>query len=161
MKRIEIVGENYAGQWTKERIACRAVVLRDGQILLTCETKRGAWMIPGGGIEPGETNEACCVREAAEETGVRVAPSFGFLEIDEYYGDRKWVNLYYLCTVTGEERRALTEREAAAGLEPRWIPWEDAMTIFGNHQSYAGTDEDRRGMYFREYTALCEAQKYL
>ena len=32
----------------------------------------GLWSIPGGRCEPGEPPEAACVREVAEETGLRV-----------------------------------------------------------------------------------------
>ena len=41
-------------------------------------------------------------------------------------------------------------------MEPRWLAIEEIIEIFSNHQSYASTDEMRRGMYLREYTALCE-----
>ena len=39
------------------------------------------------------------------------------------------------------------------GLEPRWIPLKDAVTIFSKHQEYAH-DEMKRGGYLREYKAL-------
>lgn len=32
----------------------------------------GAWLLPGGGIEPGETAEAAVVREVQEETGILI-----------------------------------------------------------------------------------------
>lgn len=32
----------------------------------------GAWAVPGGRCRPGETPEAACVREVAEETGLAV-----------------------------------------------------------------------------------------
>jgi 8-oxo-dGTP diphosphatase len=34
---------------------------------------RGAWTLPGGGLEPGEHPAAAVVREVEEETGYRVA----------------------------------------------------------------------------------------
>ena len=48
----------------------------------------------------------------------------------------------------------LTEREKAVGMKLRWIPIDDALVIFGKHADYAETDEMRRGMCQREYTAL-------
>ena len=156
MKTIDIIGDNYCGQWKKSRTACRAVVIRDGDLLLSYETKTDTWMLPGGGVEPGESDAACCVREVCEETGSVVLPGECFLEIDEYYEDRKWVNRYFVCTVAGEGERHLTEPEIAAGMEPRWIPVTQAVTIFGTHADYAATDEERRGMHQREYIALCE-----
>ena len=48
MKTIEIVGENYFGNWNKTRTACRGIVIDGKRILLSYETKTNQWMIPGG-----------------------------------------------------------------------------------------------------------------
>ena len=41
-------------------------------ILLTKRTDNGRWCLPGGGMDPGESVEEACVREAYEETGLHV-----------------------------------------------------------------------------------------
>ena len=151
---IEIIGDNYAGKWDKTRTACRAVVIRDNRILLSCETATGQWMLPGGGMEAGEDERECCVREVAEETGYRIRVSDCVLEIDEYYEDFRWVNRYFFGEVTGQGPVRLTEREKEAGMEPRWLPVDEIIGIFSEHASWADTDEMRRGMYLREYSAL-------
>ena len=156
MKTIEIVGANYFGSWTEQRTACRAVVIRDGQILLSYETVTDQWMVPGGGLEPGEEDVACCVREVAEETGHIIEPSPCVLELDEYYEDCRYVDRYFSGTVTGRCERHLTERERTVGMEPRWLLIEEALAIFSRHADYTDTDEMRRGMYLREHTALSE-----
>ena len=161
MKVIHIFGDNYSGYFRKSRVACRACIRKDGKLLLSYETKTGQWMLPGGGLEEGETDAECCVREVEEETGSLVEASACFLEIDEYYEDVQWVNRYFLCSVIGEGRRRLTQQEAAEGLEPRWLPFDEIKGIFGGHQAYADTDEMRRGLYQREYTALCELEKVI
>ena len=159
MKTIEIVGANYFGSWTEQRTACRAVVIRDGQILLSYETVTDQWMVPGGGLEPGEEDVACCVREVAEETGHIIEPSPCVLELDEYYEDCRYVDRYFSGTVTGRCERHLTERERTVGMEPRWLLIEEALAIFSRHADYAATDEMRRGMYLREFTALSNVIK--
>lgn len=159
MKTIDIIGENYFGQWRATRTACRAIVIRNGEILLSCETRTGQWMLPGGGMEDGESERACCIREVAEETGVLIEPSECLLEIDEYYEDWKWVNRYFFGEITGRTETRLTAREREAGMEARWLPVEECRAIFAAHQSYADTDEMRRGMYLREDTALRELMK--
>lgn len=153
MKTAEFVFDDYAGHWDIERIGCRAVVVRDGKMLLTYAVNEDAWMIPGGGIEPGETDEECCIRETEEETGVIVLPGECFLEIVEYFENYRWVSRYFTCTVTGMGQRSLTEPEKAEGLEVRWVPVEEIRTVFASYSAYTDT---RRGLYRREYTALCE-----
>ena len=57
MKTIEIIGKNYFGSWNKSRVACRGIVVRDSLLLMSYEAGTGLWMIPGGGLEPGEAEE--------------------------------------------------------------------------------------------------------
>ena len=151
---VDIVGDNYFGKWDKTRTACRGIILRDNRLLLSYETRTGQWMLPGGGLEDNEDERECCVREVAEETGFLIRPTECVLEIDEYYEDFKWVNRYFFGEVTGETAVQLTEREKEVGMEPRWLPLDEIIQIFSAHASYADTDEMRRGMYLREYTAL-------
>ncbi len=154
MKTVEIVGKNYCGHWNSERTACRGVVIEDGRILLSYSVRDDLWMIPGGGLEAGEDEGSCCVRELAEETGRVVLPSACALELDEYYGDCKYVSRYFFGAVVGRCEPKLTEAERRMGLEPRWLPVEEALRVFSRHVDYADTDEERRGIYQREYTAL-------
>lgn len=46
-----------------------AVVVRDDRVLLVSDGA-GIFMLPGGGIEPGERPEAAAARELHEETGL-------------------------------------------------------------------------------------------
>ena len=154
MKTIEIVGKNYFGHWTHERTACRGVIIEDGRVLLSYAVRDDLWMIPGGGLEAGEDEGSCCVRELAEETGRVVLPSACALELQEYYEDCKYVSRYFFGAVVGRCQSKLTEAEQRMGLEPRWLPVEEALQIFSRHDDYAATDEERRGIYQREYTAL-------
>lgn len=156
MKKIEIVGENYSGHWKKSRTACRGIVIEEGRILLSCATADDLWMIPGGGLENNETERECCIRELAEETGLLIQPSSCVLEIDEYYGDWKYISRYFFGSVTGRTETKLTDEEKRVGMEPRWVPLRQAEDLFSRHASYAGKDEVRRGMYLREDTALRE-----
>ena len=154
MQIIDIVGRNYTGKWEQTRTACRGIVLQDGKLLLSYETVTGQWMLPGGGLEGSEDEQACCVREVAEETGFVICPSECLLEIDEYYEDWKWISRYFFGEVTGTAAVKLTGREKQVGMEPRWLPVNEIVDIFSRHADYTDTDEMRRGMYLREYTAL-------
>lgn len=154
MKVLEILGENRFSVYSRIREACRGIVLREGKLLLSYEVNSDQWFVPGGGMEGGESPEECCIRELAEETGFAVKPLRRYLTIHEYYEEWLFISHYFICEVTGETGRALTEREAQMGLEPRWLPWEEALEIFSKHESYAVSDEMKRGAYLREYTAL-------
>jgi ADP-ribose pyrophosphatase YjhB (NUDIX family) len=53
------------------------VVGDDGRLLLIKrghEPGAGLWSLPGGRVEPGETDEQAVIREVAEETGLAVRP---------------------------------------------------------------------------------------
>lgn len=69
----------------------RLLMIRRGQ-----EPALGAWSLPGGRVEPGETDTEAVVREVAEETGLTVrvgdligrietpAPAGGVFDIADY-----------------------------------------------------------------------------
>jgi 8-oxo-dGTP diphosphatase len=55
--------------------AVSALVWRDGQVLLVNRGRpplAGAWALPGGRIEPGETAAAAVIREVREEIGIAI-----------------------------------------------------------------------------------------
>lgn len=57
------------------RPAVSACVFDRDRLLLVKRAKppfAGAWSLPGGSIEPGETAEAAILREIAEETGLQI-----------------------------------------------------------------------------------------
>ncbi len=153
MKTINIYGDNRFESFSKTREACRGIVLAEDTILLTYEVKTDQYFLPGGGVEHGESLLECCIREIAEETGYQVEPHHHYLTIHEYYEEWKFISHYFVCTITGETSRKLTAREAEVGLEPRWIPLDEAVEIFSKHHAYAD-NEMKRGAYQREHEAL-------
>jgi mutator protein MutT len=88
-------------------IRYQGAIVKDDQVLLIRhrehESGQSYWLFPGGGIEPGETDEACVVREMREETGVDVTVERLLFEEQVpqpiYYRRRRT----FLCTsVSGE-----------------------------------------------------------
>lgn len=59
----------------KPRLGSAVIILKDGKILLGRRNKQnanGLWVIPGGGVEFGETLMDAAMREAREETGLEI-----------------------------------------------------------------------------------------
>ena len=154
MKVIEIVGQNYNGNYGYERIACRGIIIEDGKILLSYDTKHKLYMLPGGGLEVGEDDLACAKREVLEETGMVIEATKCDFEINEYYGNEKYVTKYFYGQVVAKEKQHLTDEEITVGLCPKWLSLEDAINEFKRYDLYIGEDETAYGMYLRELTAL-------
>lgn len=154
VEEISILGDNRFSAFTKTRAGSRALIRNGDSMLLCYEPGNNLWMIPGGGIEEGEGPEDCCVREAEEETGLAVQPLREYLVISEYYEECRYLTHYFSCRVQGQGRMRLTEAEQARGMRPEWLPMRQALKIFSRHQDFAGVFEEKRGIYYREYTAL-------
>ena len=58
----------------QQRSEVRAAILRDERVLLIAypEWANPVWVMPGGGLEPGETDEQALRREVMEETGLEL-----------------------------------------------------------------------------------------
>lgn len=158
METIEIYGDNRFKKHSKIREACRGIVINNGKILLTYAVVNDLWTIPGGGTETDESYEICCIRKLAEETGFKVTPLQCYLNINEYYEDWLYPTHYFICKITGQTSRLPTPRKKEVRLEPHWVLPDEAISIFSKHREYA-FDEEKRGMYLREYTALTAYRK--
>ena len=128
-----------------ERPSARAVILKDGKVLLNYLSKHDCYEFPGGGIEAGETPEEAMRREVAEETGRIVIPEsvreFGIVirrqrdsvDPDGIFEQR---NYYYFCEVTDETvPRKPDEHEITDGAEPVWVE-SLATPVYRNRKAF-------------------------
>ncbi len=62
--------------------ATTAIIQHNGKVLIAQRVKDNFWEFPGGKIDPGETPEACIIREIKEELNItiQIDQSLGCLE---------------------------------------------------------------------------------
>ena len=157
MKKLQLKNDDYLGRVDHLRHAGRGILVKDGNVLLCYEANDDKYLIPGGGLEAGETLEQCCERELLEETGMEVQAGENFLDIDELFLDWRHVCHYFECQLvrdTGSLR--LTQREASAGCTFVWKPLPEALEIFSCYEDFHETNIADYGLYRREYFALRE-----
>jgi 8-oxo-dGTP diphosphatase len=103
-------------------VACVGAIIKDaqGRLLLI---KRGhapgagLWSLPGGRIEPGETDAQALVREMREETGLLVEPGALIGAVRRPAGNGDVFDIRdYAATVTGGTLRAGDD-----AAEARWV----------------------------------------
>lgn len=114
------------------RQAVRAIVVKDSNLLVMHRNKFGMqyYALPGGAIEPGETQLQTLVREMQEEASVQVANPR--LVIVEDAGDMYGVQYIYWCDYAGGEPALSPDSEeakiTALGSNiytPQWLPLAD------------------------------------
>jgi 8-oxo-dGTP diphosphatase len=85
----------------------------------------GMWSLPGGRVEPGETDAAAVIREVAEETGLQVAPGTLIGSVDRPApGGVTYDIRDYAATVTGGVLRAGDDARAA-----RWVDADELAAL--------------------------------
>jgi len=99
----------------------------DAVLLMTTMGGNGRYCLPGGGIEPYETNAAAVQRELMEEAGIQVdvGPLVHFQEDFFYYdptGDA-WHGLlfYYRCTPLTFDLLPSEQVDDESATNPQWV----------------------------------------
>lgn len=152
----QILGKNRFGPFSEVRSASRAIIIKNDEILLVHALKNDVYMLPGGGLESGETMEQCCIREVEEETGFICKIIGSPVRLEEYYNEYKFIDQYFICEITGEGEKQLTPNEINSNVVAEWMNIEKCMVMFSHHNDFIDYEE-KRGVYLREFTALCEA----
>jgi 8-oxo-dGTP diphosphatase len=124
---------------TTRRTRYQAAILRDDEILLIRHSEHADghtyWLLPGGGIEAGESEIACVQREVREETNLEVEVE-GLLLDDllQYIEDGPYKRYKtYLCRpITGEASPGYEPESSAAAVyaivEVKWFSLFDETT---------------------------------
>lgn len=131
------------GDWRPfrlQRVAAYAVIRRGDAVLLTRLSARthhaGAWTLPGGGIDHGESPRAAVIREVAEECGVTCVPGelitvhdVAFTGVapsgrtEEFQG----IHIVYAATVPDDAEPGLAETDGSTDAVA-WVPVASIVT---------------------------------
>ncbi len=108
------------------QIVVGAAVIDAGRLLAAQRAEppslAGWWELPGGKVDPGETDEAALVRECAEELGVRVRLG-ARVGRDWPIGERGVLRVW-LATVDGEQQPRALEHAAL-----RWLAADELTDV--------------------------------
>lgn len=112
------------------RIRVAAIICQNRQVLLVRHEKnaRSYWLLPGGGVQYGESLEAALKRELIEEVALDVQVSQLVLANDTIApdGSRHIVNLYFTAQVIGGE---LAIGGDARVVEARYTPLGEVASL--------------------------------
>jgi|SRR5262249_10898800 ADP-ribose pyrophosphatase YjhB (NUDIX family) len=115
----------------KQAVRCvGAVILDEAGRLLMIERGRppgvGLWSIPGGRVEPGESDAAALVREVREETGLDVVAGHLIGSIQHPGPGESFYDVHdYAATLTTSAEPTAGDDAAAA----RWVPFEELRSL--------------------------------
>ncbi len=123
---------------TLERMAVRAIIPRHQELFMIHSAVHGDYGFPGGGIEPGETQEQALAREVAEEAGAQVqSVDQEFGRIVEHrkpkeleYDVFRMTSFYYVCRISDTFiAPKLEDYEIGLGLTGCWVPAQEALQV--------------------------------
>ena len=108
-------------------VVAAAIVERDGRWLMARRLKgthlEGLWEFPGGKVDPGESLEACLVRELRRRARRRTPASAACAGRRRTTIRPKRVELHFFdCTIDGEPRPLL-------GQELRWVSASELASL--------------------------------
>lgn len=117
----------------EDRPTGKAVIFdAEGLVGLVGNEVNDFYLLPGGGIDPGESIEVGIIRECLEEAGcnVRLVNNLGITEDYRTRDGKHCINYCYTAEVIGEKGILdLTEEEAKNGLHVRWMSLEEAISV--------------------------------
>ena len=107
-------------------VVTAAIIERDGSFLMTRRLKgvhlAGYWEFPGGKCDPGESLDACLLRELREELAVDAAIGERILTTSHEYPDRRIELTFFRVELRGDPSPQL-------GQEMQWIARADLATL--------------------------------
>jgi 8-oxo-dGTP pyrophosphatase MutT (NUDIX family) len=144
------------------RRTVRAVVVYDDALVFSHMSNRNQYVLPGGGIEKGESPEACAQRECAEELGLKITAGPPLAMVREFYnGMLRFENLYVIGEFKGERTACKhTGEEDFLGITESWIPLSQVQQTLLETNAHT-MDEEHQVEHVRRAIANCHMRELL
>jgi ADP-ribose pyrophosphatase YjhB (NUDIX family) len=118
-------------EYPQAPIACAAAIVMQGDTVLLIQRGRepnyGEWSFPGGVIELGETSKECAIREALEETGLKIEILDVVTVVDREFRDvQEKIQYQYLIVDYLAEPVEGTLHASGDVLQAQWVPFDQA-----------------------------------
>jgi ADP-ribose pyrophosphatase YjhB (NUDIX family) len=109
------------------KVDVRAVVFKEGRLLLVREKEDGRWTLPGGWADIGDSPSTAVTREVREESGYEVKTSKLLALLDRNLHGHPPIpyhayKLFFLCDLLGGTARAEKETDAVGFFGSEEIP---------------------------------------
>ena len=141
----------------------QGLIIQDDHLLLIKhrihKTGRAYWVIPGGGIEAGETEEECVIREMKEETHLEVVIDRLLLDEPAHPDSPYQWRKSYLCRPVGGTAAPGYEPEPDAAefygiVEVRWFDLQEESSwgaeIFSDPFTYPQLSRAREALGYQD-----------
>lgn len=117
--------------------AARTVIVDEQGLTALIDVRHGEYFkIPGGGIEPGESEEQAAIREALEEAGcqVELVQKIGeheFIDYNPKFGETRHHSVCFLAKKVGNSAAtAFDEWEQSNQMKLIWVSFAKAEELF-------------------------------
>lgn len=105
---------------TETVVASRGILYHNRKVLFVRQVS-GEWVIPGGGLEKGETTRDCVMREFMEEVGLKVKIVTP-LYFDEFKnGGRNCLALYYFVKMEEDVEQEMKVKPEDDIVNAKWF----------------------------------------
>ena len=160
MRKLNLYSDDYDETISHvPRKGARGIILHDSKVLLLHYETLNHYVLPGGGIEPGETALEAFHREILEETGYHVDGAKAVLELTEHFKDSIWSHTFFVAHTHGPKNEPVwTEEEKKYTITLHALDPLDALELLSTH---VGDDPYSANIMTREFLGLSEAMTHM
>lgn len=127
----------------RTEVRVSALVFKSNEVLLFHRFREGReyWVVPGGGVEKGETMEAALRRELLEETGLRLISYQHVFDVTYSLPDGGKISPFFICQTHGEPRLGEGPEKQSSSESNQyiltWVPVNDLDKLTSLYPSAA------------------------